>query len=113
MEIQSVTPVLAIATSLLGVVLIIATGKTPNVRDACSLGAAALQCLIVLTLLPSVLAGNTIHYTLISLSHLIPTVSIAFRVDAMGFLLAATASFLWFVTTIYSCLLYTSPSPRD
>ena len=102
MEIQSITPVLAMAASLLGVVLIVATGKTPNVREACSLGAAALQCLIVLTLLPSVLAGNTIHYTLISLSHLIPTVSIAFRVDAMGFLLAATASFLWFVTTIYS-----------
>ena len=102
MEIQSITPVLAMAASLLGVVLIVATRKNPNVREACSLGAAALQCLIVLTLLPSVLAGNTIHYTLISLSHLIPTVSIAFRVDAMGFLLAATASFLWFVTTIYS-----------
>ncbi len=102
MEIQSIEPFLALVASLLGVGLIVATGKTPNVREACSLGAAALQCVIVLTMLPSVLAGHTIHYTLVSLSHLIPTVSIAFRVDALGFLFAATASFLWFLTTIYS-----------
>ncbi len=99
MEINSITPFLAMAIPLVGVALIYATRNTPNLREACSLGAAALQFLTVLTMTPTVLAGNTLHFTLFPF---LPQVSISFRVDALGVLLALTASFLWLLTVIYS-----------
>ncbi len=99
MEIESITPWLAVAVSLLGAVLIVATRKHPNIREGCSLGAGILKFLIVLTMIPAVLAGKTLHYTLFSF---LPGVPIAFRVDALGLLFAITASFLWILTTLYS-----------
>ena len=99
MEIESISPFLAMAAPLVGAALIVATRKTPNLREGCSLGAAALQFLIVLTMIPAILAGNTLHFTLFPF---LPQVSIAFRVDALGLLLAITASFLWILTVIYS-----------
>ena len=99
MEIESIKPFLAVAVSLVGAALIVVTGRSPNIREGCSLGAAMLKFLIVLNMIPAVLAGNTLHYTLFSLT---PGVSIAFRVDAMGLLFAITASFLWILTTFYS-----------
>jgi multicomponent Na+:H+ antiporter subunit D len=55
--------------------------------------------LFVLHMIPPVLAGNTLNYTLFSIA---PGVSFSFRVDAMGVLFAVTASFLWILTTFYS-----------
>ncbi|MGH7230931.1 MAG: monovalent cation/H+ antiporter subunit D family protein, partial [Nitrospiraceae bacterium] len=72
----------------------------PNIREGCSVVAAILKLFIVLTMVPAVLDGNTVHYTLLSLAPEIPI--IAFRVDALGILFAATASFLWILTTFYS-----------
>lgn len=100
MEMESVTPFLAVAVSFLGAVLIVVTRRWPNIREGCSVVAAILKFLIVLTMIPAVLAGNTIHYTLFSLAPEVPV--IAFRVDALGLLFAATASFLWILTTFYS-----------
>lgn len=99
MEIESIKPLLAVATSLVGAVIIVATRKSPNIREACSLGTAILKFLIVATMIPPVLAGNTLHMTLFSF---LPQISIALRVDALGLLFAITASFLWIVTTLYS-----------
>ncbi len=99
MEIESISPFLAVAIPLVGVALIAATRKNPNLREGCSLGASALQFLIVLTMTPAVLAGTTLQFTLFPF---LPQVSIAFRVDALGLLLAITASFLWILTVIYS-----------
>ena len=99
MEIESIRPFLAIAISLIGAALIVVTRKNPNIREACSLGTAIIKFLIVASMVPSVLAGNTIHYTLLSF---LPQFPIAFRVDALGILFAATASFLWILNTFYS-----------
>ncbi len=99
MEIESVKPLIAVAVSLLGAALIIATRKAPNIREGCSLGTAILKFLVVATMIPEVLAGKTYHYTLLSF---MPGVSIELRVDALGLLFATTASFLWILTTVYS-----------
>ena len=99
MEIESIRPFLALAVSLIGAALIVATRKDPNVREGVSLAAAVLKFLIVASMIPSVLEGNTFHFTLFSF---LPTVSIALRVDALGIIFATTASFLWIVTTVYS-----------
>ncbi|MCG3115494.1 MAG: monovalent cation/H+ antiporter subunit D family protein [Candidatus Manganitrophus sp. SA1] len=99
MEVESIKPLLAVAVSLIGAALIVATRRNPNVREGCSLVTAILKFLIVASMIPAVLAGNTLHYNLITL---LPEVSIAFRVDALGLVFAITASFLWIVTTLYS-----------
>lgn len=85
--------------SLAGAVLVVAFRTRPNLREACSLAAAMAQCAIVLSMIPPVLAGDTLSYTLFSF---LPQVAIEFRVDALGLLFAATASSLWILTTIYS-----------
>jgi multicomponent Na+:H+ antiporter subunit D len=99
METTSAAPLLAMAAPALAAALIFATRARPNLRDGCSVAAAALQTLIVLSMVPAVLDGKTLHFTL---SSFIPQVSIALRVDALGLLFAAIASFLWLLTTIYS-----------
>ena len=101
MEIESIKPFLAVAVSLLGAALILVTRRSPNIREGCSLVAATLKFLIVLTMIPTVLAGNTLHYTLFSLTS-DSALSIAFRVDAMGLIFATAASFLWIPITMYS-----------
>jgi multicomponent Na+:H+ antiporter subunit D len=98
-EIESIKPLLAVAVSFLGAALIIATRKDPNIREGCSLVTGVLKFLIVASMVPAVLAGNKIHYTLFTV---FPGVSIEFRVDALGLMFAITASFLWILTTIYS-----------
>ena len=102
MQIESIRPFLAVAVSLLGAVLIWLNRRSPNIREGCSLGAATLMFLIVLHMIPTVLAGNTLNYTLFSITSETSTGSIAFRVDAMGLLFATTASFLWILITLYS-----------
>ncbi|MFQ5949595.1 MAG: monovalent cation/H+ antiporter subunit D family protein [Nitrospiria bacterium] len=99
MEIESIRPLLALIVSLIGAVLIVATRKDPNIREGCSVGAAVLKCLIVVSMIPDVLAGNTIHYTVLTF---LPQISLAFRVDALGLLFATTASVLWILNTFYS-----------
>jgi len=99
METTSAAPLLATAVPALAAALIFAARARPNLREACSVTAAALQTLIVLSMVPAVLDGKTLHFTL---SSFIPQVSIAFRVDALGVLFAAVASLLWLLTTLYS-----------
>ncbi len=99
MEIESIRPFLAVTVSLLGAVLIVLNRRSPNIREGCSLVAATLVFLIVIQMIPTVLAGNTLHYTVFTITS---GISMAFRVDAMGIIFAATASFLWILITLYS-----------
>ena len=99
MQVESVMPFLAVAVSLFAVVPIAINRNSPNAREAWSVAAATLMFLFVLHMIPPVLAGNTLNYTLFSITS---GVSIAFKVDAMGLLFAITASFLWILTTFYS-----------
>lgn len=99
MEIESIKPFLAVAVSLIGAACIVATRRSPNIREACSLGTALLKFLIVASMIPAILSGNTLHYTVFPL---LPGAEIAFRVDGLGLLFATTASFLWILTSFYS-----------
>ncbi len=96
---ESIKPLLAVAVSLVGTALIFLTRENRNVREGCSLVTATLKFFIVLSMIPAILGGHTLHYTLFPF---LPEVSIAFRVDALGLLFATVASFLWIVTTVYS-----------
>ena len=94
----SIKPFLAVLVSLCAVPLLIAS-RAPNVREAWTFVAAAAKFLIVVSMVPTVLKGTEIVYTLVEV---IPGVAIKFRVDALGMLFALVSSSLWIVTSAYS-----------
>ncbi len=90
---------LAILAPLIGAVLIMATGKRPNVRETCSFLSAAVMFGIIASLIPDVLSGKTLHFTVFNL---LPGLSISLRADALSMVFAVAASFLWVVTVFYA-----------
>ncbi|RJR17029.1 MAG: monovalent cation/H+ antiporter subunit D family protein [Nitrospiraceae bacterium] len=98
--ITSIKPILAIAVSLGAAVLILLTGeKARNLRETWTIIAATAKFLIVASMLPQILDGKVIEYTLVSIA---PGLSVQFRVDALGIFFGLTASFLWIITSFYS-----------
>jgi multicomponent Na+:H+ antiporter subunit D len=96
--ITSIKPLLAVLISLL-VVPILVSSRTPNVREAWTFIAAIAKFLLVISMLPVVLKGAEIVYTV---AEVLPGVAIKFRVDAFGMLFALVSSSLWIVTSAYS-----------
>lgn len=90
---------LAVLAPLAGAGLVIAAGKRPNLREACSLCAAVVLFALVVSLIPAVRAGHTLHYTVFAL---LPGLSVSLRADALSMIFALTASFLWVVAVFYS-----------
>jgi len=97
--ITSFTPVLAALVSLLAVLPIALLGRSPNLREGATFIAGVIKFGLVVSMLPSVLAGTTIEYTL---WQIFPNIAIAFRVDGLGMLFGLVASSLWIVTSLYS-----------
>ncbi|MES0350361.1 MAG: monovalent cation/H+ antiporter subunit D family protein [Desulfobacteria bacterium] len=89
---------MAVLVSLM-VVPILASSRAPNVREAWTFVAAGVKFLIVLSMLPTILKGTEIVYTI---AEFVPGAAIQFRVDAFGMLFALVSSSLWIVTTAYS-----------
>ena len=83
----------------LGVVPILISSRNANVREAWTFAAAGVKFLIVLSMLPAVLEGQELVFTV---AEVLPGVAIALRVDAFGMLFALVASSLWIVTSAYS-----------
>ncbi|HLA49936.1 MAG TPA: monovalent cation/H+ antiporter subunit D family protein, partial [Thermodesulfovibrionia bacterium] len=94
-----IRPVLAVLVSAVGALFIIAAGKKPNLREFWSVAAGVLKLAIVVSMVPAILDGKTIEYTLF---HLLPGIDIKFRVDTFSILFALGASFLWILTSFYS-----------
>ncbi|MBN2687411.1 MAG: monovalent cation/H+ antiporter subunit D family protein [Deltaproteobacteria bacterium] len=97
--IVSIKPLVAILVSLIGSLLIVSAGKNPNLRESCTFLIAFIKLGIVASMLPVVLSGKMIYYSLVEV---LPGVGITFRVDPLGLLFALVASSLWIVTTFYS-----------
>jgi len=98
-EITSIKPLLILFFSFSASVLVLLSGKRPNVREGWSIATGVLKFLVVLSMVPTVLSGQTIVYPLYTF---LPGLTIAFRVDSLGLLFALVASFLWIVTSFYS-----------
>jgi len=98
--IYSIKPLLAIGVSLIAALLIFLTGeRSRNLRESWTILASVIKFTIIASMVPSILAGNVIEYTVISIA---PGLSLQFRVDALGIFFAITASFLWIITSFYS-----------
>jgi len=94
----SVKPFLAVLVSLIAIPCIISS-RSQNIRESWTFVAAAIKLALVLSMLPLVLNGGVVEYTV---CQVFPNLGIAFRVDAFGMLFALVASSLWIVTSIYS-----------
>jgi multicomponent Na+:H+ antiporter subunit D len=95
----SVKPLLAVMISLVAVIPIVISRAKPNIREGWTFAAGIIKFLIVASMVPVVLGGSTIEYTLVEV---IPGIAIRFRVDSLGLLFALVASTLWMVTSAYS-----------
>jgi multicomponent Na+:H+ antiporter subunit D len=97
--ITDIRPLLAVLVSAVGALFIIGAGKRPNLREFWSVAAGVLKFAIVVSMIPVILDGNRIEYTLF---HILPGIDIKFKVDSFSILFALGASFLWILTSFYS-----------
>lgn len=96
--VSSAKPLLAVLASL-SVVPILIASRTPNTREAWTFVAGAAKFLIVGSMVPAVLQGYEVIFSLVEL---VPRVEIKLRVDGLGMLFALVSSSLWIVTSAYS-----------
>ena len=96
--ILSIKPLLAVLVSVTAVPFIVSS-KRPNIREAWTFIAAIAKFLIVVSMIPVILSGKEIIFTL---ADVFKGVSIGFRVDSIGLLFAIVSSFLWIITSVYS-----------
>lgn len=98
--IESIKPGLALLCPASASILILLSGRWPNLRESWTLIASMLQFLIILSIAPLIIKGQVVEYDLFR--NALPQVHFGFRVDAFGLLFALTASFLWMVVSTYS-----------
>jgi len=98
--IESIRPLLAVLVTLIAALLIIFTGeRRRNLREFWTILASVLKFVIVISMVPFVLRGHILEYTVITLTQ---GVSLQFRVDQFGLFFGILASALWIATSVYS-----------
>lgn len=86
--------------SLIAACLILVTGeRARNLRELWTILASVAKFIIVASMIPFVLQGKVLQYTIISLA---PGLLLQLRVDAFGLLFGLLASTLWIATSLYS-----------
>jgi len=94
----SIKPFIAVLVSMAAVPLLMLSRRA-NIRESWTFIAAVAKFLIVLSMLPAILKGHQMVFTL---AEVVPGVAIRFRVDSLGMLFALVASSLWIITSAYS-----------
>ncbi|MCG2740772.1 MAG: monovalent cation/H+ antiporter subunit D family protein [Syntrophaceae bacterium] len=99
MVMESALPLLPIGIVLVTSILIMVSGKRPNLREFWSVAGAVLTFLSVMAMVPAIWQGNRILYTLSSIA---PGISLNFRVDALSLIFGIVSSFLWIFASVYN-----------
>jgi multicomponent Na+:H+ antiporter subunit D len=99
MVMESALPLLPIGIVLVTSILIMVSGKRPNLREFWSIAGAVLTFFSVMAMVPAIWQGNRILYTLSSIA---PGISLNFRVDALSLIFGIVSSFLWIFASIYN-----------
>lgn len=98
--ITDLRPLLAVLVSFVAAFFIVASYRSPNVREGWTIVAAVAKFAIVASMLPAVLDGAVFEW---SLGAFLPGgIEFVLRADALGMLFAFLASGLWIVTSFYS-----------
>jgi multicomponent Na+:H+ antiporter subunit D len=100
---QGVEPSQLISLSILipfiGALLVVASGKNPNLREAITLITATVLFSVVLAITDYTFQGVELRLDIIEI---FPGLGISFAVEPLGVLFALVASFLWIITSIYA-----------
>jgi len=88
----------AVLAPLVGALLVMLTGRRPNLREGCSFAAATMTFGMAAWTAHAVLAGGPLKLRLFTL---LPGVSLTLRADHFSLVFALVASFLWIVTVFY------------
>jgi len=99
MMIESPIPLLPIVIVLVTSILIMLSGRRPNLREGWSFLGSIATFLSVAYMVPTILAGNRIVYTL---STIAPGINLNFRVDGLSLVFGIISSFLWIFATSYN-----------
>jgi multicomponent Na+:H+ antiporter subunit D len=97
--IVSVKPLLAVMAALAGSILVMMSGRKPNIRESWSFLAAVTMFSIIASMIPTILSGKTLVYQLFKI---LPGLTVTFRVDGFSMIFAVVASFLWMLAIFYS-----------
>ncbi len=92
-------PLYAILVSLFAVPLILLSSGKPNLREFWTILASAIKFILVLTLLPAAVGGNTVELNLFQIA---PGIPFLLKADPFGVFFAIIASGLWIFTSFYS-----------
>ncbi|MFW6000028.1 MAG: proton-conducting transporter membrane subunit [Halorubrum sp.] len=96
-------PLLAVLVSFVAAFLIVASHRSPNVREGWTLVASLAKFGVVASMLPAVLDGRTFEWTAGAfLPGIGAPIEFVLRADALGMLFAFLASGLWIITSFYS-----------
>lgn len=79
--------------------LVALSGRKPNLRESWTIVASITLFGLVVSLMPSVLRGETVEATLFSFAE---GLTLQLRVDGLGMIFALLASFLWMLTSVYA-----------
>ncbi len=90
---------LIVLTPLVGALLVLLTGRSPNLRETMSILTGFVLLAQVISITPEVLAGEIPHQLLATP---VPGLPIALALEPLGLLFALIASSLWIVTTVYA-----------
>src|SRR3990167_3541409 len=99
MIIPSFKPLIVVGISAVACIFILLSHRRPNLREFWSVSAGVITFLIVVSMVPDVLSGNTLELVLM---RFYTGLSMTLRVDSLGLMFALTASFLWILSTVYS-----------
>jgi len=84
---------------IFGFIFILLSGNYPNIRDSGTI-LTSIGLILVITTIYSNFKSN-VDFEL-HLIEILPGLEISFKIEALGLLFALVASFLWFITTLYS-----------
>lgn len=90
---------ISLALPAMAIVLVFLFGRSPNVREACTLVVASVLFLLNCDLASYVFAGSRPSW---NVGQMMPGFDLAFTVEPLGMLFALVASGLWVLTTVYA-----------
>jgi multicomponent Na+:H+ antiporter subunit D len=88
-----------VLTPLVGALLVLLTGRSPNLRETMSILTGFVLLAQVISITPAVLAGEIPKQLLATP---VPRLPLALALEPLGLLFALIASSLWIVTTVYA-----------
>ena len=97
---ELMTPLFVILCPAIAAALILASRNQPNIREGWTIAASLATFLLVLSMAPEILKGETIKCILFQ--PMFKNIYIGFNVDAFGEIFAITTSSLWILVSIYS-----------